>query len=263
MVSYMTQIINEEAIAQFLNNMVEDNIYQISNKKVDDDILTTSILFSIETGGSTGGDCWGGRTAGYDIGYDERKKNLFDSLKKYYHFDELFDNTHIVSNTYMDKNYQESFVLACMDLAEKSYTSSVTSKSDYYDYYGNGRDYDIIAINLHELMEKILSPSDFTLFEDAYKEFVPTILNKLDNTAKTEQLIMVTQKITDFETQSNKDLSELQNDIKATQKRLQYLEKNYSNFNAQKEKTLASLVAQKEQLLNEGIKLPLSKKNTY
>ena len=247
--------LKEKHCTEFFENIFSNNKYVLENKEVEQHYIVDSILVAIKTGGSSGGNCWGGRTCSFYVDYDDRKKELVETLEYYSPLRDLLSKG--------DYDSTSDFLNIFKNTAEEYCSSSIASKADYYDYYGNGNDYDIVAIPVFNLMKKILNPEDFSTLKRVYSESKTQEVNELDLHAKIEELTQITDKLCNFEKNSQNNLQNIESNIANLKANLARWENLYTNFKQTTKNEKEALEKRKEELEQEGIVIPAVKTKRF
>lgn len=155
------------------------------------DSYANSILVEVTSGGSSGGDCYGGYTSRYDKDNYEMKSELSDDIS----YKLRFLCEHLGVN--QDKLNKAVYETAS-DLVYNH--SSITDTQEGGDYYGNHTNYCLYEVNILNFLENLVSANTFSElqnFASSYKEHADieleakkikehelTLLNLVENFAK-------------------------------------------------------------------------------
>lgn len=218
---------------KFLNKVKEfseylDHTYDIEKFKLKES-YSQSLLVSATIGGSSGGDCWGGRTSDYEV----RTEDIVDSLSSSisYRLMSFFSDYIMVEP---DKTIQEHL----KDYGRYDY---VASMSDNSDYYGNHTEEGLYAVPVYPLMKKLLDDEHFQIL----KSYLSNEKHKLDKTfldnKTAKRIAELTAKIASFENDKTKEFSNLKSNIENYENILKSLKEKVKDFQNQKSKELKTL----------------------
>lgn len=247
--------LKEKHFTEFFESIFSNNEYVIEKKEVEQHYIVDSILITIKTGGSSGGNCWGGRSCSFYIDYEDRRTEFVENLSYYSPLTNLLSK-----GDYEDSN---EFLNIFKNAAQEYCSSAITTKSDYYDYYGNGSDYDVIAIPIFTLMKKILNPEDFSTLKKVYNYSKNQEISQLDFSAKIEELTQVTDKLVNFDKNNQNNLENIESNIASLKANLVKWETLKTNFTNNSRKEKEDLEKRKEALEEEGIEVPVTKSKRF
>jgi hypothetical protein len=198
------------------------------------------IIVTYSTGGSSGGNCYGGYTSRFDDSESEQIDSLVDNMSFCYDFDEA-----------LGKVYTKKDVDAVCTKFAEDIVNGYSYFADYeegYDYYGNYRAYKVASIEISAFFEKVLSHEDFALFKTVFDER-HLEQEKQDRIAKNlEALKKVNEQLDEFSQTQDKNRANLEKEVQRTEALLEKLKKNLSGFDQQSEKESKQLIKQRKSL---------------
>lgn len=233
--------LSEEHARSYLQDIFLSNAYRLKNElNLHLENSVTLSLFEIKTGGSEGGDCWGGHTSPFSVNSEDQKDELIEDIR--YEFIKKV-------NTLVNHKYDEDrFDKILEKIAIENKYNSVTTFSSYGDYYGNGSDYDVIGIPILDTLRKILDYTDYCTIESVFEEEKNNRLNELNSNKNKEDLEKVNKTINNFENNQAASLVKLKKELEDAQKRVTIIENKLSNFEKNQNKELKNLKKEKEDL---------------
>lgn len=218
---------------KFLNKVKEfseyiDHKYDIEEFGLKES-YSQSLLIKASIGGSSGGDCWGGRSSEYDISDEEIIESIASSL------------------SYLMMRHFSDYIMVEPDVVIKEHVSNISrydyisKKSDDGDYYGNYREEGIYEVSLYPLVKKLLDDEYFQIF----KSYLSNEKNKLDKSFTDNKIAKrieeLTAKIASFEKDKDKEMSNLKENIESYENILKSLKGKLKNFSTQKTEELSGL----------------------
>lgn len=188
-----------------------------------------SLLVIVTIGGSTGGDCWGGRTSDYDVDDSEIVSNLVSSI------------------TYILKNYFSDYLICDYNAIINEHLSNISRYdyiahgSDYCDYYGNHSDEGIFEIPVYPLLKLLIDDEYFQMLK-SYLSNEKKQIEKVFVDRKTAQRIEeINKKINSFEDDKTKELASIKENIKRYESILKSLKEDANSFATKKTQELKTL----------------------
>lgn len=228
---------------KFLNKVKEfaenlDHKYDIDKYKLKES-YAQSILVTATIGGSSGGDCWGGRSSDYEQSDSEIVNSLVSSVS--YNVMHYFSDYIMVE---VDKTVQEH-------LNDYSRYDYIAQQNDYSDYYGNYSSEGLYDIPVYPLMKKLLDDEHFQIL----KSYLSNQKNKIEKVfvdRKTSKRIEeLNKKLETFEADKTKELSNLKENVERYEGILKSLKEDIKNFSSNKSKGLKLLQDELKSLIKE------------
>ena len=210
---------------------------------------------SVDTGGASGGNCWGDRARPYD----KSDSDIIDDINNY-----IIEKTKSYFNILNIEIEDSVFYRKTYDLAENL-------KNNYYDsdchndYYGNYTNYNKYFVTIHDILN-IASDE----LSDSYKEKIleisdkveHVILNENDKENKFKTLQHLIKQVNDFNGTTKIEEDNLKKKIERTKKEIVSLNKQLENFQKKKENELKSINKKVSELTNELGNDYINSKNT-
>ena len=188
-----------------------------------------SFLVDANIGGSSGGDCWGGRSSEYEKDTEDIISDLSGSLE--YKIMQFFSDYVMVVPKDTIKEHLHNI----------SRYDYIGKNSDGVDYYGNYSEYAIYEIPMYPLMKKMLDDEHFQIFKSYFSNEKKKIISSFENTKKEKEIKELTVKIENFEAKKNKEKENIKNDIKKYEEILNHLKNQEKHFEKNKKNELSKL----------------------
>lgn len=219
------------------NSWAMEKVSEWGKNKVKNDEV---IIVTYSTGGSSGGNCYGGYTSRFDDSESEQIDSLVGNMSFCYDIDES-----------LGKLYSKKDVEAVCTKFAEDIINGYSYFADYeegYDYYGNYRSYKVASIDIAEFFEKVLNKEDFALFKTVFDER-RIEQEKQDRIAKNlDTLKKINEQLAAFSQTQEKNRINLAKEIQHTEVLLEKLKKNLAGFDQQSEKESKQLIKQQKNL---------------
>lgn len=237
--------INKEEFAQ---RLVDDefSLIQYDCKGTSPGEVYGKVIIKYNTGGSSGGNCWGGQSSSYSKDTDDRKEeaisNLASTIGSLFKYD------------YYNKDQNEKMNLLCSEFVNENWDSHhLTSYGDYGDYYGNGSDYEVVGYPIENvlkflqeknLIEEVDSKEIIVMVDERFKE-KELAFNIKDSVIKLKKL---NGDFKSFDEDMKKKLKGLEKKKEDLNKQVTNIDKEIKNFTKSKEDSFKSLKSEIKKL---------------
>lgn len=232
----------QEQIEKMISDYYSSNNYNSSAfNGVTDEHFVDNIIVKVSSGGSSGGDCWGGRSSSYDNSESEIKGDMVSELSYY-----LKEN--------LGLNRVDDLLT---EIAEDLYSAGYfDNSSDYGDYYGNYTSYSCYLLPFKTLFEKLkekelISEEDFDLCNIVFEEKRKEKAQELFIITTNNQYRELSEAITKFNQTKDDELSKIKNELKNARSLVERLEKKLDNFEKDKHQEHNRLLSRKNKMESE------------
>jgi hypothetical protein len=232
----------QEQIEKMINDYYSSNGYNSNTfKGITDEQFVSNIIVKVSSGGSSGGDCWGGRSSSYDNSESEIKGDIVSELSYY-----LKENLGL-SN--VDDLLSE--------IAEELYSGGYfDTSSDYGDYYGNYTSYTCYLLPFKTLFEKLkekslISEEDLDLCNTVFEEKSNEKAKELFITTTNNQFRELSESIAKFNQTKDDELNKIKNELKNARSIVERLEKKLDSFEKDKHQEHNRLLSRKSKMESE------------
>lgn len=214
-------MLNKESFEDYLLHIYRNNeqLLEKAHYSRTDLTHTDSILLEVEVGGAKGGNNWNTQAINYHIDNDTRALCLGEQL----YCPALIK---LLSECSLNENLEH----LCKSYGYSYYTNIVTSYGSEFDYYGNGKQYDVIAVPLLDFFSEILEDDDFDIVRHSYGLLSKEESLKIRDKYLIRELKQISEKLKFFEQDKEKEHAELRHDFRNYQQTLLLLEKRLENF---------------------------------
>lgn len=218
---------------KFLNKVKEfsqrlDHKYDIEKFKLNES-YSDSLLITANIAGSSGGDCYGGRTSEYDIGDDEIISDLSSSI------------SYILMEYFSEYIMVECLIVTKEHLSNLSHYDYIAHDTDYSDYYGNHSEEGLYQFPIFPLVKLMLDDEHFQILK-SYLSNQKSKIEKVFIDRKTaQQIVDIKQKLESFESDNAKELKDLQENVKRYESTLKSFKESIQNFSSKKTENLHRL----------------------
>lgn len=205
---------------KFFEDYVGSNSYPASKYGLRES-YANSVMVEVTSGGSSGGDCYGGYTSRYDKNDADMQEEMFDEIL--YKFKDLCLNFGIS---------QESFKKVAKEKTENllSAHSHITDTDEGGDYYGNYTSYRLYEINVLNLLDGLLDDNTF----HELQEFASDYSEKADKNLQQQQLkdeeINLLAQVENFDNKSDEEKTKLKTNLADYKKKVVHIEKLLAGF---------------------------------
>lgn len=178
----------------------------LANFKDCDHPAANGFSFSVNTGGSEGGNCWGD----YSRQYKRDKEDIVSDV-----YNQIVDNAIYYFNILGIKGGEELIKLQAEHLYEETASSSYDSTSEC-EYYGNYRDLDLFVVGFSEILNFLdgyIDPSKKEEVLSIAAKATNEIVNENSIQNKYKELKAISKKIDDFPQDSKEEIKVLEDNI--------------------------------------------------
>jgi hypothetical protein len=219
---------------------ISSSHYETSDFNNIKDVIS-GYVYAIKTNGSSGGNCWGGHSTTFYIDSDDRISELKEDLSS-----DLEQFIKIYNPEFKNKN--EIFSIS-LDLANNYYSNSFSSKSDYYDYYGNGTEYDLISIPFSEVISKLVKKEDLEDILKIMEEEATKFFDIKQKETFLKEYKENQKRIDDFNKEISVEKVEIENEIKRLEQKINMKTRDLTNIEKTKSNQLTNLIKRQESIL--------------
>lgn len=198
------------------------------------------MMCQAETGGSSGGDCWGGRTSDYD----KHESDIVDSIAR----DVQYKLRGLAHSFNLD---EEKIKTLSIEEAKSVRWSYVGSKEEGGDYYGNHTEYKMFPVDALKILKEVMDKKDYEILEGV----ASTVKLVKDREYKSADLLKQEQelvnKIGAFVDVKSEELEKTKKALQDAKQRVVALTARLNSFDTQKSKEKSTLKTQLEKVRKE------------
>ena len=196
-----------------------------------------SLYYKTETGGSKGGDCYGGRTSGYHVDSWDQAQNIGDNDPYIYAVEEH-------APEYVSA-YRGRLSEIAYDMVE---AGSISDDSDHSDFYGNYSEYGTFETSLMEFFKTVLNENDFQLFQAAFTQAFNDVMLEVDENTRTQRVENLEQQLRSFEHTGANNLVYLKQREEQVARELKDIRQQIAQFDKNQEANKAYILKELQQL---------------
>ena len=226
---------------EFFQEKMGANTYDTSEYKLTEN-YPLSMMIHVESGGSTGGSCWGSHTAQYD----KHDSDITNSIAG----DIQYNLRGLAHSFNLD---EEKIKILSFWWAERVLCNDVGSKSDGGDYYGNYTKYKMFAVDALSILKQVMIPKDYEILEGV----ASTIKLTKDREYKSADLLNKEQelvnKIGNFSEVKSDERDKTEKNLQNAKNLVEQLTQNLKNFDDKKNQDKSKLTTQLEKVRKERI----------
>ena len=201
-----------------------------------------SMMISAETGGSRGGDCYGGYTARYDKNDDDISRDIASDIQ--------YKLRGLAHSFNLD---EEKIKELSITAAENVRWSYVGSKSYGGDYYGNNTTYKMFAVDVLPILKEVMKSEDYAIIQGV----ASTIKSVKDSEYRSADLLKQEQdlvnKIGAFPEVKSDERDKTEKALQDAKKRVADLTEYLKTFDTKKSKEKSNLTTQLEKVRKERV----------
>jgi hypothetical protein len=214
-------MLNKESFEDYLLQTYRNNeqILEKAHYSRTDLTHTDSILLEVEVGGAKGGNNWNTQATNYHLDNDTRALSLGEQL-----------HSPLLQKLLSNCQLNETLDYLCKSYGYSYYTNTVTSYGIEFDYYGNGKQYDVIAIPLLDFFSELLEDDDFDIVRKSYASLSKEEHIRIKEKYLVRELRVINEKLKSFDQDKEKEHAELRHDFRNYQQTVLLLEKRLENF---------------------------------
>lgn len=201
-----------------------------------------SMMISVETGGSSGGSCWGGHTAQYDKHDGDITYSIARDIQ--YKLRGLSHSFNLDEEKIKEISIKE---------AENLRWSDVGTKTDGGDYYGNYTKYKLFAVDALAILKQVMATKNYEILQGV----ASTIKLVKDREYKSADLLKQEQelvnKIGAFPDVKSDERDRTEKALQDAKKRVATLTEHLKTFDTKKSKEKSNLTNQLEAVRKQRI----------